>query len=97
MTGVQTWLFRSCLVDLYKNLDSAPKYHNVVFLDIECEIAGALTVENIKNPKGKITSVALYDCTLKKYYCLILDESKKLSHVVEENKEIIHFLVKKHY
>ena len=81
----------NCLVDLYKNLDSAPKYHNVVFLDIECEIAGALTVENIKNPKGKITSVALYDCTLKKYYCLILDESKKLSHVVEENKEIIPF------
>lgn len=79
----------NALVDLYKDLDDAPKYHNVVFIDIECEIAGALTVENIKNPKGKITSVALYDNTLKKYFCLILDENNKLDQASEENKEIL--------
>ena len=77
------------LVDIYKDSDDAPTWHNVVFLDIECEIGGALTTEYIKRAPMKITSVALYDVTLQKYYCLILDESNKLNHAVEENKEII--------
>lgn len=77
------------LVDAYKDLDDAPKFHNVVFLDIECEIGGALTTEYIKSAPMKITSISLYDVNLKKFYCLILDEKKQLKHVEEENKEII--------
>jgi DNA polymerase elongation subunit (family B) len=77
------------LVDAYKDLDEAPKYHNTLFLDIECEIGGALTTEYIKSAPMKITSIALYDVTLKKYYCLVLDEKKQLKYVEEENKEII--------
>lgn len=77
------------LVDAYKDLDDAPKYHNVVYLDIECEIGGALTTEYIKSAPMKITSISLYDVTLKKYYCLILDEKKQINHVEEENKDII--------
>jgi DNA polymerase elongation subunit (family B) len=77
------------LVDAYKDLDDAPKYHNTVFLDIECEIGGALTTDYIKSAPMKITSVSLYDVNLKKFYCLILDEKKQLKHVEEENKEII--------
>jgi DNA polymerase elongation subunit (family B) len=77
------------LVDAYKDLDDAPKFHNVVFLDIECEIGGALTTDYIKSAPMKITSISLYDVNLKKYYCLILDEKKQLKHVEEENKEII--------
>jgi hypothetical protein len=48
------------LVDQYYKSDDTPSYHNIVYFDIECEIVGALTPENIKDPKGKITSVALY-------------------------------------
>ena len=77
------------LVDAYKDLDEAPKYHNTLFLDIECEIGGALTTEYIKSAPMKITSIALYDVTLKKYYCLVLDEKKQLKSAQEENKEII--------
>ena len=77
------------LVDAYKDLDEAPKYHNTVFLDIECEIGGALTTDYIKSAPMKITSIALYDVTLKKYYCLVLDEKKQLKYTEEENKEII--------
>ena len=54
------------LVDYYYESDETPKFHNTVYLDIECEIAGALTEENIADPKGKITSVALYDANSKK-------------------------------
>ena len=77
------------LVDAYKNEDKAPDYHNTLFLDIECEIGGALTTEYIKSAPMKITSIALYDVTLKKYYCLILDEKKQLQYAQEDNKEII--------
>jgi len=79
------------LVDFYYESDDTPSYHNLVYLDIECEIAGALTPENIKDPKGKITSVALYDNNSKKYYCLLLDEKQLLQKANDENKEIIPF------
>jgi DNA polymerase elongation subunit (family B) len=85
----------NALVDIYKNNDEPPKFHNTIFLDIECEIGGALTPEYIKRAPMKITSVALYDYTLKKYYCLILDETNKLNKVEEENKEIIPYSTEK--
>ena len=83
------------LVDYYYESDDTPKFHNTVYLDIECEIAGALTEENIKDPKGKITAVALYDANSKKYYCLLLDESKTLNSIVEEDKEVIPYATEK--
>ena len=76
------------LVDQYYKSDDTPSYHNIVYFDIECEIVGALTPENIKDPKGKITSVAIY-CD-KKYYCLILDESNRIQPV-SGDKEIIRY------
>lgn len=83
------------LVDLYHESDETPSYHNLVYLDIECEIAGALTPENIKDPKGKITSVALYDNNSKKYYCLLLDEVGKMSEAKSEGKEVIPYPTEK--
>jgi hypothetical protein len=73
------------LVDAYKDLDDAPEFHNIVFMDIECEIGGALTTEYIKSAPMKITSIAMYDVTLKKYYCLVLDEKKQLKDAQEDN------------
>jgi len=83
------------LVDHYYESDETPKFHNTIYLDIECEIAGALTPENIKNPKGKITSVALYDNNSKKYYCLVLDEKNKMSKAKSEGKEVIPYTTEK--
>lgn len=77
------------LVDLYHDSDETPSYHNLVYLDIECEIAGALTADNIRDPKGKITAVALYDNNSKKYYCLVLDEASKMTKAESEGKEVI--------
>ena len=78
------------LVDQYYESDDTPSYHNIVYFDIECEIVGALTPENIKDPKGKVTSIAVYDNNSKKYYCLILDESKRLDKIDGET-EIIRY------
>ena len=83
------------LVDYYYESDETPKFHNIVFLDIECEIAGALTPENIRNPKGKITSIALYDNNSKKYYCLVLDEKQIMGPKSHDFKEIIPYINEK--
>jgi DNA polymerase elongation subunit (family B) len=83
------------LVDHYYETDDTPKSHNIIYLDIECVVAGALTEENIKDPKGEITAVALYDHNSKKYYCMILDKDKTLKDVKEENKEVIPYSTEK--
>lgn len=77
------------LVDYYYKSDETPQFHNTVYLDIECEIAGALTPSNIKNPQGKITAIALYDNNSKTYYCLILDEAGKMNETISNEKRII--------
>ena len=79
------------LIDLYKDSDESPKQHNIVYFDIECEIGGTLTNEYIKSAPMKMTSVALYDNTMQKWYCLILDEKNQLNNTIEDNKEIRRF------
>ncbi len=79
------------LIDKYRDSDDAPEWQNIVYFDIECEIAGALTPDLIKRAPTKITSIAVYDNTTKKYYCLILDEKKQLQTINEESRAIIPF------
>ena len=83
--------YTSVLIDRYKDSDDTAEWQNIVYFDIECEIAGALTPELIKNAPTKITSIAVYDNTTQKYYCLILDEKQQLQTVNEENRAIIPF------
>jgi DNA polymerase elongation subunit (family B) len=83
--------YTSVLIDRYKDSDDAAEWQNIVYFDIECEIAGALTPELIKNAPTKITSIAIYDNTTQKYYCLILDEKQQLKTINEENRAIIPF------
>jgi DNA polymerase elongation subunit (family B) len=83
--------YTSVLIDRYKDSDDTAEWQNIVYFDIECEIAGALTPELIKNAPTKITSIAVYDNTTQKYYCLILDEKKQLQTINEENRAIIPF------
>ena len=79
------------LVDLYYETDDVPSYHNVVYLDIECEIAGALTPESIQAAPTKVTSISLYDNNTKQYICLLLDEKNKLTSADEPNKIVLPF------
>jgi DNA polymerase elongation subunit (family B) len=83
--------YTSVLIDRYKDSDDAAEWQNIVYFDIECEIAGALTPELIKNAPTKITSIAVYDNNTQKYYCLILDEAKQLETINEENRAVIPF------
>jgi DNA polymerase elongation subunit (family B) len=77
------------LVDLYSESDDTPEFHNTVFFDIECEIAGALTPQTVANAPTKITSIALYDNSLKQYYCYILDEDQLLTNSEKDNTFVI--------
>jgi DNA polymerase elongation subunit (family B) len=79
------------LIDRYKDSDDTPEWQNIVYFDIECEIAGALTPELIKRAPTKITSIAVYDNTTQKYYCLILDEKQQLETINEDSRAIIPF------
>ena len=49
------------LRDVYYETDDMPSYHNIVYLDIEIEIIGALTPTTIKEANAEITSIALID------------------------------------
>ena len=84
-------VYTAVLIDRYKDTDDTAEWQNIIYFDIECEIAGALTPELIKNAPTKITSIAVYDNNTQKYYCLILDEGKQLQTINEENRAVIPF------
>jgi DNA polymerase elongation subunit (family B) len=77
------------LVDLYYETDDVASYQNLVYLDIECEILGALTPESIRVAAAKLTSIALYDNTTKVKYCYIVDETKIIQSIDQGDKVII--------
>ena len=83
------------LVDAYYDSDDIPSYQNIVYLDIECEIAGALTQDTVRSPAGKLTAIALYDNSTKRYYCYILDEAKTMNESTNENKVVVPCLTEK--
>jgi DNA polymerase elongation subunit (family B) len=77
------------LVDAYYDSDETPTYQNIVYLDIECEIVSTLNQDNVRNPQGKITAIALYDNNTKNYHCYVLDETQDLKTYRVDNKNII--------
>tara|TARA_R100001126_G_scaffold98140_2_gene72109 strand:+ start:298 stop:2106 length:1809 start_codon:yes stop_codon:yes gene_type:complete len=68
------------ILEHYKDDDTPSQGHSEMFFDIECEIVGALTEENIQNPRGKITSIAWYHRQEKRYGCLILDPQAQIQN-----------------
>jgi len=82
-----------CLVVLrelyYKQDDVVPSWHNILYLDIEIEIGGALTPEFIKEASMPITSIALKDVTTKQYICFIVDKSNEIKETNQNDKHII--------
>lgn len=78
------------LRDLYFQEDDAPpKWHNIVYLDIETEMGGALTKQFIQEAPMPLTSLALIDVTTKQKICLIIDKNGDLEEVNEDGKIII--------
>jgi len=78
------------LRELYYKLDDVvPEWHNILYLDIEIEMGGALTPEYIKAAPMPLTSIALIDVTTKQKICLILDKSKEIKETNHNSKHII--------
>ena len=73
----------------YKYDDVVPKWHNIVYLDIEIEMGGALTPEYIKAAPMPLTSIALRDMTTKQYICFIIDKSGEIKETNQDNKLVI--------
>lgn len=77
------------LRDLYFNDQSIPSFHNIVYLDIEIEIIGALNAQTIRDAEAEVTSMVLYDATTKKKYCWVLDKSKKFKNINRNSVDVI--------
>jgi DNA polymerase elongation subunit (family B) len=73
----------------YKFDDVVPSFHNIVYLDIEIEMGGALTPEYIKAAPMPITSIALIDMTTKTKICFVVDKSKEIQEYNQDSKHII--------
>ena len=77
------------LRDLYSETDNMPEYHNIVYLDIEIEILGALTPQSIQAAEAEITAIALIDASTKEKVCFILDKKQTIQEVQEDGKTIV--------
>jgi DNA polymerase elongation subunit (family B) len=77
------------LRDLYYNTDDVPKSHNIIYLDIEIEILGALTPQTIKEANAEITAIALIDTSTKEKICFILDKEGIIEEINSEGKKVI--------
>ena len=73
----------------YKFDDVVPSFHNIVYLDIEIEMGGALTSEYIKAAPMPLTYIALIDMTTKTKICFIVDKSKEIQETNQDGKLII--------
>lgn len=78
------------LRDLYYGEDeSIPSYQNIVYLDIENTIGGAITPEFIREAPMDITAIALIDITTKTKTCFIVDKNSQISDSVDGSKTVI--------
>ncbi len=73
----------------YKEDDKIPTWHNYLYLDIEIEMGGKLTIEYIRAAPMPITSIALLDITTRTKTCFIVDSSKEIKEINENGKHII--------
>ena len=78
------------LRELYSKYDDVvPSYHNILYLDIEIEMGGALTPEYIKSAPMPLTSLALRDMTTKQWICFVIDKTGEIQETNQDDKLII--------
>ena len=68
----------------YKEEDVVPAWHNIVYIDIEIEMGGALTEEYIESAPKPVTSIAWYDKQADQWAIVILDKKGQLKLFDEE-------------
>ena len=73
----------------YKEEDVVPSWHNIVYIDIEIEMGGALTPSYVQQAPMPLTSIALIDITTKQKICLIVDPSGQIEETNQDGKHII--------
>ena len=73
----------------YKEEDVVPSWHNIVYIDIEIEMGGALTPSYVQQAPMPLTSIALIDITTKQKICLIVDPSGQIEEINQDGKHII--------
>jgi DNA polymerase elongation subunit (family B) len=73
----------------YKEEDVVPSWHNIVYIDIEIEMGGALTPSYVQQAPMPLTSIALIDVTTKQKICLIVDPSGQIEEINQDGKHII--------
>lgn len=84
------------LVDQYFEDDEPASWQNLFFFDIEIEILGALTPQNIRAANAEVTSIALYDQTTDTRYCYIVDTESALEPYESEGKYVVPCRNEKH-
>jgi DNA polymerase elongation subunit (family B) len=73
----------------YKEDDVVPSWHNIVYIDIEIEMGGALTPSYVQQAPMPLTSIAMIDVTTKQKICLIVDPSGQIEEINQDGKHII--------
>jgi DNA polymerase elongation subunit (family B) len=73
----------------YQYDDIVPSYQNIVYIDIEIEIGGALTPSYIKFAPMPLTSIALIDITTKQKICFVVDKTNQIKEINTGDKLII--------
>jgi DNA polymerase elongation subunit (family B) len=73
----------------YKEEDVVPSWHNIVYIDIEIEMGGALTPSYVQQAPMPLTSIALIDITTKQKICLIVDLSGQIKETNQDSRHII--------
>lgn len=73
----------------YKNDESLPKWHNIVYLDIECEMGGALTVPYIQSAPKPLTSISMIDVTTNVKVCFVVDKTNTIKKIDKDGKVVI--------
>ncbi len=73
----------------YKEDDVVPSWHNILYIDIEIEMGGALTPSYVQQAPMPITSIAMIDVTTKQKICLILDKTNEIKKTNKNDVRII--------
>ena len=79
----------SILLDIYKDIDDVPKYHNKVYLDIETERGEAINLAYCQRAPMKVTAIAIYDETGDQYYAYVLDQASLLENSTRDDITVI--------
>lgn len=75
------------LTDLYLHEDNPSEGNITLYIDIEVSMANG--IPNTKKPNNEITSITLYDPTIKKYTAFVLDNHQLYENKITDDVDIV--------